>query len=140
MAKKSNSGGARSPNPIASLAAPAYPIYMPKTDVGGLLANHNRVMADIQRRMYEDHLRLLEDRRLYKPDARTRPPAASPQRAARVKAKPNRFNGLQFSIPNRVAICIRRKIRREVMHALKLRKKGAGSRNRRRNFWSRISC
>lgn len=46
---------------------------------------------------------------------------------------------LRVSSPNNVALCVRRKERKEVLFALKLRGKGSGSR-RRRNEWSNIGC
>lgn len=45
----------------------------------------------------------------------------------------------RFAIPNKVAVCVRRKRRREVLHALKRTRKGAGAR-KRRNYWSDVSC
>lgn len=47
---------------------------------------------------------------------------------------------LGVRIPNKVALCVRRKVRREVIFAK--RKFGAGSRARfrRRNYWSEVSC
>lgn len=45
-----------------------------------------------------------------------------------------------FAEPHKVAVCIRRKMRREVMFALKLNRKGAGAGRRRRNWTSGITC
>lgn len=47
-----------------------------------------------------------------------------------------------FRIPNLVTLCVKRKMRREVLHALKLKpKRGRGrGKPRRRNFWSSIKC
>ena len=47
---------------------------------------------------------------------------------------------VQFAVPKKVAICIRRKARREVLHALKLTKKGKGGGARKRNLWSNVKC
>lgn len=44
-----------------------------------------------------------------------------------------------FRVPNLVGICVRRKIRREVLHALRRTNKGRGG-SRRRNLWSHIKC
>lgn len=46
---------------------------------------------------------------------------------------------VQFEHPRRVVLCIRRKVRKQVIHALKLTKKGAGS-ARRHNEWSHVAC
>lgn len=88
------------------------------------------------------------DRRTYSPTPyRT---IASPRRAARLV--PDKFgagirnqnmlpSGIQFANPKRVAICLRRKARREVLHALKLtRKSGRGGSRRNRNLWSTVKC
>lgn len=48
-------------------------------------------------------------------------------------------SGVRFVVPGEVAICVRRKERREVLHALgKVRKRGGGS--RRKNYFSQIKC
>lgn len=44
-----------------------------------------------------------------------------------------------FVVPRSVAVCVRRKERREVLHALgKVRKRGGGS--RRKNLFSHVKC
>lgn len=45
----------------------------------------------------------------------------------------------QFVNPDRVAVCVRRERRREVMFAKKLTRKGAGG-AKRRNWWSDVKC
>lgn len=45
---------------------------------------------------------------------------------------------LGVRIPNYIAICIRRKVRKEVLHAK--RKAGKGHKQPRRNEWSSIKC
>lgn len=87
-------------------------------------------------------VRALEDRRRFHPLRSLRPPAAV-QRSDRrlVETKPaTRFGGLfSFAVPPRVAICVRRKERREVLFARRKMRKGAGA-QRRRNKWSDVSC
>lgn len=104
------------------------------------------------------------DRRQWRPDESTRPPTTRPSRFARVvetvikvrqrrrqfHARLNKFNPayqirsalrtrLGFSVPRRLEVCLRRSVRKEVMHAK--RKSGkAGQRKPIRNFWSAISC
>lgn len=96
------------------------------------------------------------DRRQFRPGLpKLLTPGASPRAAARLTinslanktSRPgrtqNRFIpvGVSFAIPNRVAICVRRKIRREVLHALSLtRLAGLGGARRRRNAYSGIHC
>lgn len=55
------------------------------------------------------------------------------------KYKPVRSSVFSFSSPSRVIICIRRKIRKEVLHALKKSGK-SGQRNPRRTAYSNIRC
>ena len=79
------------------------------------------------------------DRRLWQPDRALRPPHAMRPGASRVVASSTTPWGLRFSQPDLVSICARRKIRREVLHALKRTRQGAGAR-KRLNFWSKIKC
>lgn len=78
------------------------------------------------------------DRRLWRPDAGTVGPAAV-QRSARRLVASEPAHTTAFSDPRLVALCVRRKIRREVIMALKKNRKGAGAK-RRRNEWSDIKC
>lgn len=95
------------------------------------------------------------DRRRFRPDASTAPPGAVNRASTRLnidtlgKRARNSKQGfysvgetLAYAIPSQVAICVRRKVRREVLHALHpFRKSGKGSgQPRKRNFWSRIHC
>lgn len=48
--------------------------------------------------------------------------------------------GVKFESPFRVVRCLRRKIRREVIFALRKEKKGAGARHRRHNAFSKVGC
>lgn len=106
----------------------------------------------------------VEDRRRWEPNRLTRPVRSSrrwnipvrlvrdaprskglgvrfgpPTKARKAVARNVSFGGLKFRTPRYVAVCVRRKSRREVLHALK--KVGAGnSRHRRRNALSNIRC
>lgn len=92
-------------------------------------------------------VRAVEDRRRFHP-LRTLRPAGALKRSSRrivlppASNLPGRFppTGLSFAVPRKVAICVRRKTRREVLFALKKRGKGSGARRRRRNRFSSISC
>lgn len=110
-----------------------------------LIANRPRlVRVPSALSSYRAALSLLEDRRLYHPLGPFRPARSLPTRAARVVVR-NRTSSFRrpdvfgFAIPNRVAICVRRAQRREVLFAKRKMRSGAGG-SKRRNFWSSISC
>lgn len=96
-------------------------------------------------------LKTFEDRRTSHPLGKNRPAFALPKSAGRIVVKDNpgrtkpTYPGAQtkarlsFADPTRVAICVRRKTRREVLHALKLTRKGAGS-SKRLTSYSGVSC
>lgn len=84
----------------------------------------------------------VEDRRRFDPLGVFRPARSlGPRSDARIVVRQNRpfkFPDVhQFAVPDRIAVCVRRQERREVLHAKrKLGRGGAG----KRNFWSSISC
>lgn len=95
-------------------------------------------------------LSLLEDRRRFHPERDLRPALSffgKPRlvvrkaRKAPARSRMTAFSGLShrigFQVPKRVAICVRRKERREVLIA-----NGAGGsrKPKRRNYWSSIQC
>ncbi|QXP44185.1 MAG: hypothetical protein [Arizlama microvirus] len=100
-------------------------------------------------------LREIEDRRDYHPEGPARPARSlssarhrlvmtpQPQLPSRL---PDTFTptipvGVSFEAPRRVAICVRRKQRREVLHALG--KTGRGSRHHRKprkSYYSEVNC
>lgn len=94
-------------------------------------------------------LRPIEDRRTYHPLRAFRPAQSLGRRdAARVvlerpRQRPGRsffpIDVFKFAVPRKVAICVRRKERRETLFAKKLTRSGAGA-PKRRNYWSAISC
>lgn len=87
------------------------------------------------------------DARFYQPDRRLTYPAARNLNAARLVAR-DRFGDavrrqtkapISFRVPDQVALCVRRKQRKEVLHAMA--KTGRGYRKKPHyNFWSKISC
>lgn len=95
-----------------------------------------------------------EDRRTYHPEPYTRPAFALPRKAARlVVRKPKNessvFNApytspppisVGFAVPDRVAVCVRRKRRKEVIFALNKTGAGAKSKRRRKNAYSNVGC
>lgn len=91
----------------------------------------------------------LEDRRTFEPGDRF--PRAQFHRSARVVVSPNvnKQKGsrhdkvpakIRFAVPREVALCVRRKQRREVLFALRQHGKGSKARRRRRTFFSSVSC
>ena len=86
---------------------------------------------------------LIEDRREWNPEPIS-PARSSPRYGARltVDRSPARSQTkarVSFAMPNKVAICVRRGIRREVLHALAIAG-GKGFRKPRRGPYSSISC
>lgn len=138
MAKSRNRSGRRVTPPFAS--APALVVRVPSTNYGDLL-------------------RAIEDRRLSHPEVAPRPRVFSGTPARITVAPPSRAKvragvaarrvekGLPafpreqhvFAAPQKVLVCVRRAIRREVLHALKKTRSGAG-RSPRRNRFSNVRC
>lgn len=99
-------------------------------------------------------LRAYEDRRTYHPNPYTRPAFALPRSAAALVATPQPVRrpskathpgaslprGVSFAVPDRVAICVRRKRRKEVLHALKVAGGRGKQRTRRMSSYSKVSC
>lgn len=86
----------------------------------------------------------LEDRRRWHPDGVFRRLETFGFRdSARVRVQARRSfrfpDVFRFADPRRVIRCVKRKERREVLHAIKKIGSGAG-RPKRRNYWSNISC
>lgn len=102
----------------------------------------------------------LEDRRTYHPEAYFRParsrrrsddavvvstitPSRPPTKRDARFGRPSLFmprDKFRFTVPKHVAICIRRKQRRETLFALSKTEKGSRQRRRRRNHYSDVSC
>lgn len=97
------------------------------------------------------------DRRVYHPAGREMRPAVSFSRRdqtrlviARRKARPGGavereslvepYFKVGFAVPRKVGICVRRKQRKEVLHALRIAGSGGIRRDRRRNDWSDVVC
>lgn len=92
-------------------------------------------------------LTLFEDRRTFHPGRATRPAFSFNKAASRlVVGAPSFRNDLSarvgFAVPSKVAVCIRRKDRKEVLHAFNFYGRGAGgvSRRRRRSRFSDVDC
>lgn len=74
------------------------------------------------------------------------PPRAVRRSDARIVVRSSKvlgratFSGLKFSVPERVALCAKRKIRREIMFARGHGGQGGAKRSYRRNRFSGIGC
>lgn len=145
MAKgKSNRGNAHgTPSSLTSLLSPTK-IYSPAIVT---------IPAPIQIAVSPQQVRTYLDRRLYRPDLQH--PGAVQRKHARLvvdrfgdavrsqvqRATPRLPHRVQFQTPNKIAVCVRRKQRREVLHALRLtRRVGKGGAKRRRNLWTGVHC
>lgn len=91
-------------------------------------------------------VKTVDDRRFFDPAGPLRPAYSLGRDARRLEVRStpkgrDPFPGFRvgFSVPERVAVCVRRKERREVILALG-KGGGGGSRRRRRNYWSDVSC
>lgn len=93
-------------------------------------------------------LSLLEDRRRFDPLGELSAPRAFFKRPrlvvrnANLRQKFDKFSvpsAVGFDVPKNVAICVRRKERREVIHAKRLTRRG-GHGAKRRNWWSDVRC
>lgn len=97
-------------------------------------------------------VRSLEDRRTFHPAGRLRPPASflvndarfvSPQSWSneRTRNDPYPSSTIGFAVPARVAVCVRRKQRREALFGVGAVGSGKRvSKFRRRSEWSNIKC
>lgn len=143
MAKGSKKGDSANGTPT-SLTELLSPPVMPVTlTVPQLVSDHISMMPMTSSISRLQALAFEEDRRRHYPDQSVRPPGHLIRSAIRLYHSPERALGVpnmpSFRIPNLVTICVRRKMRREVLHALNKTKGGRGGR-RRRNQWSGIKC
>jgi len=94
-----------------------------------------------------DYNMTLEDRRTYHPDGPVRSPRSITSSYPTYIAAPKPRNdpwaatppGIAFDAPNDVLICVRRKQRKEVLHALKKTGK-TGQKRPHRNPYSNVHC
>lgn len=120
---------------------------------GTLLRNKSTVYDAWRRSTLDSLVRSLDDRRAFHPDDFFRPAAsvfgddarvverasAAPSRSPKVKFSRPAALGFHFNVPERVAVCVRRKSRREVLFAK--RRQGRGARSPKKfNYWSTVRC
>lgn len=112
----------------------------------------NYVAAPVYRfsSVLPDLVRSLEDRRTFHPLQDYRPARALSMHSAEVvisrRTHPHAQRNatlprdhFSFRVPAKVAICAKRQIRKEVLFAKRLTRKGAGG-SRRRNYYSDVGC
>lgn len=109
------------------------------------VANLDRLVVPTVTRLSPIVLPEIEDRRTYNPTKTVARPRSIRQDQARVTLKSPRAKTLQtktplgFAVPDKVALCVRRNIRKEVLHAKRVAGR-SGLKRPRRNFWSSIKC
>lgn len=139
MAKgKSTRNADGSPSSLTSLLSGSSPLAIPSPPVTPL--DDPVILNQLNHGRYDDPV---SDRRRYHPEGRYRPATALIKDAARVVVG-KEPHSLLFNLPNIVAICVRRKTRREVLFALdRHHRKGSGGgrrKPRKRNNYSGIKC
>jgi len=96
------------------------------------------VLLPLPQPQYQEVLPYAGDRRTFTPSLAADPPQGVRRSSGRVVAGGN-LSSTRFAEPQLLGICARRAIRREVLHALKRTKRGAGGK-KHYNFWSKVSC
>lgn len=110
------------------------------------LSDVSLVRAIAQQRIHQAELAAgrpdpILDRRRWLPPKYPRPVAARRKHRLIGLRVQSPLYGLHFRSPIRVQLCVRRRVRKEVLHAFRRIGKGKGSRRtKRRNEWSSIGC
>lgn len=131
-------------DPLAGIARPAGPL-------NPLLLNRPPVYVRVTVPQFLREVRKLDDRRQYRNIRRIAPLAALSRKATRIIPKVSNSFGVElrtlphrqrFVDPRQIALCVRRRARKEVIHAIGFARGGKGRPRKkpRRNFWSEISC
>lgn len=120
----------------------------------GALLMPRSIAAPVLPRLVAPVVARIEDRRLFHPEGAFKAPSSLFRMDRRIVARSNKAQSypsvsprydtnlsfrVGFAVPNRVAICAKRKIRREVINAKGIAG-GSVSRRRRRNYWSDVDC
>lgn len=129
----------------ANLSINRHPLVQRQSilnDPGRMLRLHQTI-SELEREWQNDILRE-NDQRFYHPAGKGRPLVSVTRSSTRLNpdlvGTKARSQQRRFLYPDRVSVCIRRKIRRRVLHALRLTAKGAGARRRVRTGWSFAGC
>lgn len=117
-----------------------------KTPIASRRLLPDLIKVRTQRQLLLDNSRLFgNDNRTYHPRYRktSRPVRTVTGLVASTsypKNKPLRTVRPQFAVPDRVVACVRRGVRKEVLHALKKTRAGSRSKNRRYTEASKTKC
>lgn len=99
-------------------------------------------------RLVSPQIATFEDRRTYHPAGPNRPAFSLPRSASRLVVRqkpsskfwPSQTKGIvTFAVPKNVSICVKRSVRKQVLHALGKAGK-SGMAPRRRSAFSSVSC
>lgn len=123
-------------DPVRSILRDLSNVVLPRIDpLADLRALNDarRVVTDIA------------DRRRFHPMGPLRPAGGLTRNSTRLKIAPAQKRGklpsrISFNIPKHVAVCVRRKIRKEVIFASGKGGKGGRKAPYRRNYWSDVRC
>lgn len=116
-------------------------------DIVSSIANR-RLFVDVYRLLARSPLlRMYEDRRAFHPLRDYRAARSFSNRGhgvvvSKSVADSSSFprSTLRFAVPNKVLICVRRKERKEVLHALGRVGRGSGGGKKHRNQYSEVHC
>lgn len=155
MAKGKSRGSSADATPLSTPSS-LTELLVPQTTISPLVELNPPALSDpvMVRQLYHGRYTSepLYDRRRHQPTDYPQSPGSTYARATRLHvggfsplSRSTREDdipaGLRFAIPSHIAVCVRRKVRREVLHALdRTSKRGRGGGKRHRNFWSGIKC
>lgn len=136
MAKKKSKTNVSGPNVDAiRITSPAFGLSRPAVNPFDVVPVYPSVME-----LYDEQA----DRRRFNPTRTVAPPAYRGSRqSTRLRiVDTRRFDpGIAFRIGTNLAVCARRRQRKEVLHALRIAgKRGTGAGRKRTNFWTSIRC
>lgn len=128
-------------NPVQKIHEPVYRTVVVKRPV------YRTVVKTVAAPRPNPPLQQIEDRRRYHPLRALAPAQTFSNRAQRRLVEKPRLTRevfpslrLGFAVPSKVAACVRRKSRREVLFAIKGTGPGSRQKRRRRNELSNIQC
>lgn len=127
---KTRNSAVGTPSTLTSLLLPA-PTAIPSP------LNDPIILAQLHHGNYDDPSL---DLRVHHPNRQGRP-APAPFRNANTIVTGRNLIATRFNLPNLVGICVRRRIRREVLFALNRQTRGGGGgKPRHRNRFSKVRC
>jgi len=111
------------------------------SSLGNLLSVSTVPAQQVEPSLAETLYDAISDLRRYHPQTLFRAPHAAVRKATRSVIGPG-FAQVRAALPDRIGICVRRKIRREVLFALNIKSRGrrGGGKRRHRNQYSKVHC